>query len=179
TATSFQRCIPQTFSIKPAAGATDYVWTVANGAEITSGQGTVTVTIDFSAVLGTLASTKVTAQAANACGVATAVKILTLSSAACAAKMVETPAVAATAFSVYPNPATSEFNVDVTAVEGGAYTMSIYTVTGSVVSSRTINVAEGMNTVNENISGLTNGIYFVQFVNQTTNETIVKKLVKR
>jgi hypothetical protein len=36
-----------------------------------------------------------------------------------------------------------------------------------------------MNTVNENISGLTNGIYFVQFVNQATNDTIVKKLIKR
>jgi hypothetical protein len=179
TATTFQRCLPQTFDLVAAAGATNYTWTVANGAVITAGQGTTSVTIDFSAVSSALTSTKVTVYATNDCGVNSAVKSLTLASTACAAKMVETPAVAATSFSVYPNPATSEFNVDVTAVEGGAYTMAIYSVTGSVVSTRTINVAEGMNTVNENISGLTNGIYFVQFVNQSTNETIVKKLIKR
>ncbi|MFM2213210.1 MAG: hypothetical protein RL427_473, partial [Bacteroidota bacterium] len=119
-----------------------------------------------------------TVLATNACAVSSAVKSLTLTSTSCA-KMAENTVVAATSFNVYPNPATSEFNVDVTAVEGGAYTMSIYSVTGSVVSTRTINVAEGMNTVNENISGLTNGIYFVQFVNQATNDTIVKKLIKR
>jgi len=179
TATTFQRCTPQTFTLKPAAGATNFVWTVANGAVITDGQGTDSVTIDFSGVATSLASTKVTVLATNACGVSSAVKSLTLASASCAVKMAENTAVAATSFNVYPNPATSEFNVDVTAVKGGAYTMTISSITGSVVSTRTINVAEGMNTVNENISGLTNGIYFVQFVNQATNDTIVKKLIKR
>jgi hypothetical protein len=179
TATTFQRCLPQTFDLVAAPGATSYTWTAANGAVITAGQGTASVTVDFSAVSTALTSTKLTVYATNDCGVNSAVKSITLATAACAAKMVETPAVTATTFSVYPNPATAEFNVDVTAVEGGAYTMSIYSITGSVVATRTINVAEGMNTVNENISGLTNGIYFVQFVNQATNDTIVKKLIKR
>jgi hypothetical protein len=178
TATTFQRCTSQTFSVNALAGAT-YTWTPANGAVITAGQGTATVTVDFSAVLSTLTSTKLTVVGTNSCGVSSAAKSITLASAICGAKMAENNLVANTAISVYPNPATSDFNVDVTAVRGGVVTMSIFTIEGAVVSTKDLNVTEGNTTVNENISGLANGIYFVQFVNQATNETIVKKLIKR
>jgi hypothetical protein len=57
--------------------------------------------------------------------------------------------------------------------------MSIYTLNGAVVSTKDLTVTEGNTTVTENIADLASGIYFVQFVNQATSETIVKKLIKR
>jgi hypothetical protein len=179
TATTFQRCATQTFTLNtPIAGAT-YAWTVANGAVITAGTGTSSITVNFSAVASTVLSTKITVVATNSCGVASAVKSITLASAACAAKMAEPTVVDATVISLYPNPATSEFNVDLTAMQEGVVSMSIYTIDGATVSTRDLNVTEGINTVTENIADLASGIYFVQFVNQATSETIVKKLIKR
>jgi hypothetical protein len=179
TATTFQRCTPQTFTLNtPIAGAT-YTWTVTNGAVITAGDGTSSVTIDFSGVLSTLASTKVTVKATNSCGVASAVKSITLASAVCGAKMAEAADADATTISMYPNPASSEFNVDLTSMQEGVVAMSIYTIDGATVSTRDLNVTQGINTVTENIADLASGIYFVQFVNQATSETIVKKLIKR
>ena len=179
TATTFQRCTPQTFTLNtPIAGAT-YTWTVANGAVITAGDGTSSVTIDFSGVLSTLASTKVTVKATNSCGVSSAVKSITLASAVCGAKMAEAAVADATTISMYPNPASSEFNVDLTSMQEGVVAMSIYTIDGATVSTRDLNVTQGINTVTENIADLASGIYFVQFVNQATSETIVKKLIKR
>jgi hypothetical protein len=179
TATTFQRCASQTFTLVDAPGATSYTWTAANGAVITSGQGTTSVTVDFSAVLSTLTSTKLTVMATNSCGVSSPVKSITLTSAACVGKMAEDTLVAASDISIYPNPASSEFNVDLSMVKGGVVTMSIVAINGSVISTKDLNVAEGNTTVNENIADLASGIYFVQFVNQATSETIVKKLVKR
>jgi hypothetical protein len=179
TATTFQRCASQSFSVNATVAGATYAWTVANGAVITGGQGTATVTIDFSAVLSTLASTKVTVKATNTCGVSSAVKSITLASAVCGAKMAEETVAVATNISLYPNPASSEFNVDLTAMQEGVVSMSIYTIDGATVSTRDLNVTEGINTVTENIADLASGIYFVQFVNQATSETIVKKLIKR
>ena len=85
----------------------------------------------------------------------------------------------ATTISMYPNPASSEFNVDLTSMQEGVVAMSIYTIDGAAVSTRDLNVTQGINTVTENIADLASGIYFVQFVNQATSETIVKKLIKR
>ena len=178
TATTFQRCSPQTFTVNAALGATNYTWTVANGAVITSGQGTTSVTIDFSAVLSTLASTKVTVKSTNSCGVSSAVKTLTLASAVCGAKM-DTEIRNESAIAVYPNPASDSFNVDLTSIKDETYVMSILTINGSLVSSRRISAMEGLTTLNENISALKTGIYLVQFVNETTNEITVKKLIKQ
>jgi hypothetical protein len=179
TATTFQRCAPQTFSVNtPIAGAT-YIWTVADGAVITAGTGTSTITVDFSAVSGSALTTKITVKATNTCSVSSAVKSITLATAVCGAKMAEVAVSDVATISMYPNPATSEFNVDLTAVKGGVVSMSIYTLDGAVVSTKDLTVSEGINTMTENIADLASGIYFVQFVNQASSETIVKKLIKR
>ena len=178
SATTFQRCLPQTFTLNAAPGATTYTWTVANGAVITSGQGTSSVTVDFSAVLSTVTSTKITVTATNGCGVTSGVKTITLASTTCAAKMA-TATRTENAIAIYPNPASDSFNMDVTLGNDEVASMAIITIDGTVVRTKKLDVTSGFNTVTENIADLSTGIYFVQFVNETTNETIVKKLVKK
>jgi hypothetical protein len=178
TATTFQRCTSQQFTVKSVLGVSNYVWTVANGAVITSGQGTDSVTVDFSAVLNTVTSTKITVLATNSCSVSSPLKTITLASTICGAKMASNDHIESV-IAVYPNPASDSFNVDLTIGNGEVVTMSIIAIDGSIISTKKLNVTEGFNTINENITALRTGIYLVQFVNQTTNQTIVKKLVKR
>jgi hypothetical protein len=111
---TFTRCATQTFTIPAVVGATTYVWTPANGAVIVSGQGTTTVEVDFSAVLGTVVSTKLTVAAKNVCNVSSATKTITLGSTACpVAPKMATPSIISTV-SIYPNPASSIIFIETT-----------------------------------------------------------------
>jgi len=177
--TSFTRCATQTFTIPAAIGATSYTWTPANGAVIVNGQGTNTVEVDFSAVPTTVTKTILKVAALNSCAISSTAKSITLLSVACGAKTDRADVAVNSTIELYPNPASDSFNIDMTLAGNDAVTMSIITIDGSVVSTRKLEVTEGFNTVNENISSLRTGIYFIQLVNETTNETIVKKLVKK
>ena len=175
--TTFQRSTPQSFGAS-VLGASTYTWVAANGAVITSGQGSNSVTVDFSAVSSTVTSTKLTVYATNACGLNTAVKSVTLASTTSGAR-IRQEAIAVSATEVYPNPVSSALNVDVTAANAGTVEVSVYSLDGTlVVNPKSIEVQEGANTVTENVSGLNSGIYILQIVNPSNGEVITKKLIK-
>lgn len=177
--TTFTRCANQTFTVPAVVGATEYVWTVADGAVIVTGQGTRTVEVDFSAVAASKTSNKLTVVAKNACLAATTAKAITLTSTACPVAPRFAAPVAVSATEVYPNPASSEFNIDVTGVNGDSVSVSVYSYNGAVaVNPFTVQLVEGANTINQNIASLGSGIYFVRVVNNANNEVIVKKLIK-
>jgi hypothetical protein len=178
--TSFTRCDNGTF-VANAIGATNYVWTVANGATILSGQGTNTVVVDFSGVLDTVLSTPLKVQVSNNCGVLSAVKSVTLASTLCAggAKMANVSSnTTYNVSNIYPNPAIETFNANLDAEIASEVSMQIFSFNGSLISERTISLEQGTNNITENVSEYSKGIYFVKFTNSTTNETIVKKLIK-
>jgi hypothetical protein len=56
--------------------------------------------------------------------------------------------------------------------------MTIISLNGSVVGSKTFQLSEGTNVINENVSSLTTGVYFVRLTNTSSNDTIIKKLIK-
>jgi hypothetical protein len=64
-----------TYSITPVNGATLYTWTVPAGAYITSGQGTTSITVDYSC---TAASGNISVNTSNACGSASANRTLAI-----------------------------------------------------------------------------------------------------
>lgn len=81
--------------------------------------------------------------------------------------------------SIYPNPVTETLNIDLTSETKGDLQMTIYSYEGNIVSeTKTINLEEGTNSLNENVSTLDKGIYFVRFTNSTNEEVIVKKIIK-
>jgi hypothetical protein len=180
--TTFTRCANQTFTVPAVVGATDYVWTPADGAVIVSGQGTNSVVVDFAAVLSSKTTNKLTVAAKNSCNVSSVVKSITLTSTACpVAKLASTSKeiIAITATEVYPNPVSSDFNIDITASEVGVVEIAIYSLDGTmVVNPSSIQLEIGVNMINQNVSSLKNGIYIVQIVNSSSNEVIVKKLIK-
>ena len=175
--TTFTRCATQTFSIPAVVGATNYVWTPANGATIVSGQGTTSVTVDFSAVPTTVLSTKLTVAARNVCNVSSAIKSITLASTSCpvVGKMaIPTSSVV----SMYPNPARDNFTLELTSSQVGEISMTIYNINSAVIRTKNVQLTEGYNVINEDVSSLSSGIYFVQIYNASNDEIVVKKLVK-
>jgi hypothetical protein len=179
TPSSYTRATPVQVTIAPLAGAVSYNWSLLPaGASIINGQGTNSVLVDFSGVLASLSSVKLSVTATNACGVNTAIKAITLSNAAAGARMRQ-DALAVSVTEVYPNPVSSDFNIDVTASTAGTLEISIYSLDGTImVSPKTVQLQEGANTISENISNLNSGIYILQLVNSSNNDVITKKLIK-
>jgi hypothetical protein len=183
-ATKFGKCANQTIAVPNVNGVT-YTWTVQNGASIVSGQGSNSIVVDFSAVTPLNAGVKniIKVTATNGC-VTTAEKAISLTwdgVTACPGAKMETTTIApalTSTVSIYPNPAVDNFTVEFNSPEASKMTMTIFNINGSVVSSKELQLTEGNNVINENISSLSSGMYFVNFYNSANNETIVKKLVK-
>ena len=164
------------YTVTPVVGATEYVATVPAGASIVSTVGNV-ITVNYDGVTTPNSTFKVVAK--NVCGVASAIKSINLTKVVVGARLATQDEVAVSATEVYPNPASSEFNIDVTGANGDSVTVSVYSYDGSVaVNPFTIQLVEGSNTINQNIASLRSGIYFVRVVNNANNEVIVKKLIK-
>ena len=176
--TTFSRCDSQSFTVPTVVGATNYVWTPANGAVILSGQGTNSVEVDFSAVANSVTSTKITVVATNACGVSSAVKTITLSSLSCTFGKSEESLSDASMISLYPNPARDNFTLELNASQAGEISMAIYNINGALIRTKNVQLTEGNNLINEDISSLASGIYFVQIYSSSNEEPVVKKLVK-
>ena len=177
--TTFTRCATQSFTVPAVVGATQYTWGVADGALIASGQGTNSIVVNFSGVLSTLALTKITVIAKNACNVSSAIKTITLTSAVCSvAKVNSIVEVKSTMSEIYPNPSSDNFNLDVNSVANSEIEMTIYTLNGSLVMSKKLQITEGSNTINENVIALSKGIYIVKFNDTSSNISITRKLIK-
>lgn len=179
TITSFNQSLTaKVFTVPTNVLFTGYTWTASNGAVITAGQGTNSITVDFSGVVGTLSTTSsiITVVGTNACN-SSAVKSTTLRYSASALRLRQETEVNVT--EVYPNPVLSDFNIDVTATTAGVLEIAIYSLDGTLaVSPKSIKLQAGLNTITENVSSLKSGIYIVQLVNSSNNEVITKKLVK-
>jgi hypothetical protein len=178
--TTFTRCDSQSFTVPTILGATNYVWTPANGAVILSGQGTNSVEVDFSLVPSSVTSTKITVAALNECGVSSALKTITLSSLTCESFKEDTglSLVENDAVSIYPNPARDNFTVELSVSTVREISLTIYNINGAMIRTKNVQLTEGNNLINEDISSLASGIYFVQIYSSANQETIVKKLVK-
>lgn len=173
--TTYSSC-NQTFSIPAVVGASTYTWTVPAGASVVSGQGTTSVVVNYGSLTG---SQTIKVLATNACGVSSALKSVTLTSGACPiAKQSEFNSPLVNEVKLYPNPATNVFNVELNASTDAEMEMTVYSMNGSLVNTKNIQVTEGNNTITEDISSLSTGIYFVKFTNTSSNETIIKKLIK-
>jgi hypothetical protein len=63
---------------------------------------------------------------------------------------------------VYPNPTTSETNVEFSSAAASMATLKVVDMSGRVVKQQDAMVEEGFNIVTLNLADLTNGIYMIQ-----------------
>lgn len=77
---------------------------------------------------------------------------------------------------LYPNPATNVFHVSLEAAnESGRAQVSVLDISGKVLTTKEFSLLKGTNILEENVSALTAGIYFIQVRHQ--DAIITKKLV--
>lgn len=130
----------QSYSIAAVAGATSYVWTVPTGASITSGQGTISISVNFSA---SAASGNISVYGTNTAGNGPASnKAVTVNSA---------PA----------QP--SAISGNATACEGSSQVYSVTSVSGvsytwSVPAGSTITSGQGTNSITVSLGGTSGNI---------------------
>jgi hypothetical protein len=74
---------------------------------------------------------------------------------------------------LFPNPAKDQSHLKVNMNQAGDVTLSIYEITGKLMSQATHNLSEGVNTVDLNTSSLAKGMYLV-----TINSGNAKKTVR-
>ena len=82
-----------------------------------------------------------------------------------------------TTLRAYPNPATDVINLEINASMSSEMNVSIYTITGQKIMSKTVNVNTGINTTPINVNELESGVYFCS-VNATGFNKTVKVIVK-
>jgi hypothetical protein len=158
-------------------GASSYVWTMANGAVIVSGQGTNTVVVSFAAV--TVPSTLLRVKAISNCGVAGVDKYISLTNVPCATGGNDNTAKISNVSEVYPNPVVDAFTLEMESSKATYAQMNVFTFEGALLLSKKINLAEGANTVSESVAQLKKGLYIVKITNEATNEVVVKKMIKQ
>jgi hypothetical protein len=176
---NFKRCGTQTYTALSVEGATNYLWEVTNGAVIVGDSNKQQVVINFSAVPTSATTNVIKVKAVSACGNFSAVKSTTLTSVSCRTTDEEAITLP-TETNLYPNPTKGDFKLDITALQAGTLDIEIYTITGVTVKSRkAIILQEGATTIDENISDLADGLYFVRLTNNANNEVTIKRLIKQ
>ena len=184
--TLFGKCATQTISVPRVPSATSYVWTLQNGAVIVGNDSSFQVTIDFSQVATPTTTTRniIKVKAFNGCNYSAEKSItLTWDGITTCPESGNNKEIATTVASnvsqIYPNPAVDTFSIDLSTTVGSEVSLTIYSINGAIVKTSKVQLVEGFNTINEDITSLGSGIYFVRLVNESNNETIVRKLVKR
>ena len=180
------------YTITAPAGATSYLITAPVGSVVTSlnnqNNATNTLTtsdLTFTVVYPVIVTTdnKLTVRSINAVGPCATFKSLTLTKGTACGGIVSNTTIdemsRVNVTEMYPNPTNDSFNVELSSAKANDVSVTVYSFDGMVVSSKNVQLSEGNNVINENLSSQRNGIYVVRIVNAATGEVIIKKIVKQ
>lgn len=81
-------------------------------------------------------------------------------------------------FSLYPNPTSNEFTIDVTADATANVVVEVYDVLGKQIISKQVTLNSGVTSVKTNIEQFTNGMYFVRLVDGDNNVVYTQREIK-
>ncbi len=160
-----------TFSIPAVTGATSYLWVVPSSLTVLAGQGTNSLLV---MVPTTLAAGTIRVYAQTSCGNS---GYQSISYGACASPIDMSNDVI-NAISLYPNPASNNFTLDMLMEKDQMVVKEVYDVLGNMVINEKHQLSTGSNSVNTNIELLSNGIYFVKILDTDGNTLFTQRLIK-
>ncbi|MBL0340935.1 MAG: T9SS type A sorting domain-containing protein [Bacteroidetes bacterium] len=144
-----------TYSIAAVAGATGYVWTLPAGATFVSGQGSTSITIDYGVVGGTI-----TVVATGSCGVS-GTRSLTITMNC----KLSSSALPGATVNAYPNPVSTQLNVELDAIAAGTYTVELIDVSGRVIYTNEMVATVGLNNNTIDVATFAKGVYTLSVKN--------------
>jgi Secretion system C-terminal sorting domain len=89
---------------------------------------------------------------------------------------------AASSFDLYPNPATSEFTINVvstSSITDKEITVEVYDILGNKVIQQKHTVVSGTSTLKTNIEQFNSGIYFVRLIDADNNVVYTQRVIKQ
>ena len=160
------------YSIAAVSGATSYNWYLPSGMLLTSGGGTTRITVNSAAtVSGTL---KVNSQ--NACGTSGTTSMAISCANPIAMNSIEDKE---NSFSLYPNPATNEFTIEVTSNAVNNLVVEVYDVLGNLLKHEIHQLSSGTEIMKTNIEDFRDGIYFVRVLDKENNILYTQRVIKQ
>ena len=169
-----------TYSVTAVANHT-YTWTLATGQSFINGsqQGNSTIIVNIAPSVGvTTATSLLKVTASNGC-TTTAASQKTITRCLDPNAMNNEVESSATFTDIYPNPATSEFTIDVTSEKDMDVVVEVYDVLGNIVIHERHQVLSGTTTMKTNIEQYRDGMYFVRLLDVDSNvihsQTVIKQ----
>jgi hypothetical protein len=151
-----------TYSIPTVSGATSYVWTTTSGGTVVSGQGTKSLTVQWSANITTQQSVSV--RAVNGCG-QSSIRSLTQTIGTCLRE--SDLMTQGLQLVVYPNPTTGPVLLRFISESEGDYQVRTFDLTGRLIQSFTGGARIGENIVEMNLPEVNaSGVYFIEVENE-------------
>ncbi len=86
---------------------------------------------------------------------------------------------AATIGQVYPNPVANQVTIALNSTENGSANVAIYNTVGALVQSKAVNVAQGDNSIELDMSNLSKGIYILSLQSEELGLNTTLKLIKQ
>ena len=162
-----------TYSIAAIAGATNYVWTLPTGLTIAAGQGTSSIVANVASTAFPAGTIYVNTQ--NACGSSgRQSKAIT----ACASPE-EMTSETNNNIRLYPNPATSEYSMEIQSAEEKEIIEEVYDVLGNMVRQEKHTITVGENLLRTNIEAYKNGIYMIRIIDHDSSIMYTQRLIKQ
>jgi hypothetical protein len=143
------------YSIALMFGATNYNWVLPAGATIIAGQGTNSITVDWGSTNGL-----VTVTASNGCGVSGTRTLGVIVNCKLSGN-----AIPGTVVNAYPNPVSTELNVEVETVSDAVYSLELTDLSGRIVLADQLNTLSGMNKKSLDVSNIAKGMYMLSIRN--------------
>ena len=156
-------CGTETYNCPSVINANSYIWTVPNGMEIISGQGTTSITVN---VIGSSISGNVSVKASNNCKIG-GTKILGVNSCNSGARVDQPLYMQLTNeveskidVTVYPNPINEEVNIQFSKELEENVNVEIFDMIGQKVSG--VEIQSGNTFVTFNLEGKPSGVYLLR-----------------
>ena len=80
---------------------------------------------------------------------------------------------------IYPNPAFTEFIIDMNSDSDKEITLEVYDVLGNLLIKEKHQITEGVNSLKTDIEKYHNGMYFVRLVDTNSNSIYTQRVIKQ
>ncbi len=156
------------YSLAPVSGATSYAWSISGGASIAP-SGT-SATVNYNTSLSTTATLR--ANAINACGASQPAALNVAVNLFCRTAA-DASTVSTSELGAYPNPTSGKATVSFNATEKSKYIVKVTDMIGNTLVSNVVNVIEGYNTQEIDLTGVAKGLYMISVTAENgTTETL-------
>ena len=164
----------KTYSVAAVTGATSYKWTASNGATFVGSSTGASVSVKFTAV-STL-SVGITCKAKNACASSAASSLTVSVLSNC--REDQDGNIVNSDYLVYPNPTSGIVNIELNNRSDADYTFKVMDVQSKVVYKNECKLSAGPVLKSLDLSGLANGVYFIQIDREGIEVKMLKIVVQ-